>query len=147
MTSEAHMRVRRLAAFRAKERDRRAVENAEAQSKRDGAAGALEESHRALEGEILAVRSAPGNACASEALALCALCVESAGLDVGRRKRELDSAERSLFEARKRLLEAHRKVRQMEELAAIQQASEAREERHREQRELDDLAVVSEVYR
>ena len=147
MTSEAQRRVGRLAAFRARERDRKSVENAEAQAQRDGAAGALAESRGALADEIEAVRSSTGRSHTRETLALRASCVESAGHDVARRARELDTAERALAEARKRLLEAHRKVRQMEELAAIKKAAEDRDERHREQRELDDLAVVSEVHR
>jgi flagellar export protein FliJ len=147
MTSEAVRRVRRLAAFRAKERDRKSIDNIAAQTKRDEAQESLVESRRTLAEEIGLVRSSIGRAMTRETLSLSCSCVESAGSDVGRSARALGVAEKALAETRRKLLEAHYRVRQMDELASMKQAAEDRKERLREQRELDDLAVVSEVNR
>ncbi len=140
--SEAMKKVEKLIAYRERERDEVSARVAVARNVRDNCEDVANEATQQLEDEEERARSGVGVAIDPLDFGLTVECVKSAKQHLAVRESELEKAEQELNAKTEELMDAHRRVRQMEQMATTLKSREQKKAAGREQREIDDLAVT-----
>jgi colicin import membrane protein len=146
MSSERIEKLKRLIAFRERQRDLAAADMENARHAEDEAAEKKSQAEKELVDELEVCRNAVGTGVFPRDLELAAQSARWAAIALRQKEVELAQKKQETDVQRKKLLESHRKVKQMENLHQRRKKESDRERTLSEQSELDDLAVVREVH-
>jgi flagellar export protein FliJ len=146
MNRERIEKLKRLIAFRERQRDLAAADMEIARHAEDEAAEKRSRAEKELNEELAVCRNAVGTGLFPKDLELAAQSARWAEVALRRKEAELAQKKQETDVQRNKLLESHRKVKQMENLHQRRKKESEREQGLLEQAELDDLAVIREVH-
>ena len=147
MSAESIEKLKRLIAFRERQRDLAAADMEVARREEDEAADRRLQAENDLNAELSVCRNAVGKGLYPRDLELAAQSARWAQTDLRRKENELAQKKQITDVQRNKLLESHKKVKQMENLHKQRKQEFNKDQLLSEQAELDDLAVVREVNR
>ncbi|MBN2526193.1 MAG: flagellar FliJ family protein [Deltaproteobacteria bacterium] len=139
-------KLKRLIAFRERQRDRAVADMEEAHRQENEALEQRNEAEQTLNEELQIFRDAVGETVNPLDLELAVECAKWAQISLQKKEKNLIQKHQQTDIQRDKLLESHKKVKQMETLHKQRKQEKQREEQHAQQAELDDLAAIREVH-
>ena len=140
-------KIKRLIAFRERQRDIEAKEMEAARRKEADAETERQMAERMLDNELNVIREATGKSLQPAELALAVQSAKWAQIELKNKERQLAQKKQETESQRSKLLASHQKVKQMETLHQNRKEEHDRNQQLTQQAELDDLASVREVNR
>ncbi|MBN2719280.1 MAG: hypothetical protein JXX14_25745 [Deltaproteobacteria bacterium] len=147
MTAENIRKIKRLIAFRERQRDIDAKEMDEARRNEAHAESERDMAMQALDGELNAIRDITGKSITPEDLALAEQSAKWAQSDLRKSENQLAQKKHDTEARRAKLLASHKRVKQMETLHTHRKEALERDQSLKQQSEIDDLTATREAHR
>ena len=139
-------KLKRLIAFRERQRDI-AIADVEAATRQENEARTMRnDALQSLNDELQTIRNSVGESVSPKDLELAVQCAKWAQIVLHEKEKILKQKHQKTDAERDKLMESHKKVKQMETLHNQRKQELQREQQHTRQAEMDDLAVIREEH-
>lgn len=145
MNTDNIEKLKRLIHFRERQRDMAAAKMETARRLEDEASQRRQEAAEELDSELETMRQTVGHSMRPDELDLAVRSAKWAQINLFEKEKLLQRQEQNTEKEREKLLESHKKVKQMETLHLARKKERHRQDAITQQTELDDLAAVKEV--